>query len=124
MAGIRLRASASDDRETAERPEYIPELDLVALAPDGQLAAFCVGWLAKDANGEISGQIEPLGVHADFRKSGLGKAILLEGLRRLQAKGARHVYVQTDSHRNAAFRLYESAGFRVIQNILMYRKNY
>ena len=109
---------------TLERPEYIPELDGVAVTPTGQLAAFCVCWLAKDAHGKISGQIEPLGVHADFRDSGLGRAILLEGLKRLRAKGAKQVYVQTDSHRNAAFRLYESAGFHVIEHILMYRKNY
>ena len=109
---------------TLERPEYIPELDLVAVGPNGQLAAFCVCWLATDGKGEVSGQIEPLGVDEDFRKSGLGRAILLDGLRRLRAKGAKRIYVQTESHRNAAFRLYESAGFRVIQNILMYRKDY
>ena len=109
---------------TLEHPEYIPELDLVTVAPDGQLAAFCVCWIAKGLNGEISGQIEPLGVHADFQKIGLGGAILLESLKRLNALGARRAYVQTDSHRNAAFRLYEGAGFQIKQTILMYRKDY
>ncbi|HXQ32769.1 MAG TPA: GNAT family N-acetyltransferase [Anaerolineales bacterium] len=97
---------------TLDHPEYIPELDLVAVAPDGQLAAFCICWLAKDLNGEISGQIEPLGVHADFRKIGLGGAILLEGLKRLSVLGARRVYVQTDSHRNAAFRFMSQPVFK------------
>lgn len=109
---------------TLERPEYVAELDLVAVAPNGRLAAFCVCWLAKDSNGEISGQIEPLGVHEDFRKLGLGRAILLEGLKRLFSKGAQHIYVQTDNYRNTAFSLYESAGFQVLQDILMYRKDY
>jgi len=109
---------------TLQRPEYISDIDLVAVAPSGQLAAFCVCWLAKDSKGEASGQIEPLGVHADFRKLGLGRAILLEGLKRLSAKGAQHIYVQTDNYRDAAFKLYESAGFNVIHDILMYRKNY
>ncbi len=109
---------------TLQRPEYIPELDLVVVTPDGRLAAFCIGWLAEDASGEISGQIEPLGVHADFRKLGLGRAILSAALQELHSKGATEIYVQTDNYRNAAFRLYESAGFRVIKNISMYRRDY
>ena len=107
-----------------QRPEYIPDLDLVVVAPDERLAAFCVCWLTKDSDGRIGGQVEPLGVHADFRKLGLGRAILVEGLKRLRAKGAESIYVQTDNYRNAAFRLYEAVGFQVIQDILMYRKDY
>lgn len=109
---------------TLQRPEYIPDLDLVCVAPNGQLAAFCICWLDKSVNGNITGQIEPLGVHADFRKLGLGKAILAEGLKRLSEKGARNIYVQTDNYRNAAFKLYESAGFHVTQDILIHRKDY
>lgn len=111
-------------KRTLQRAEYIPDLDLVAVAPNGQLAAFCICWLAKSPNGEFSGQIEPLGVHAAYRRLGLGQAILSEGLRRLQSKGAGQIYVQTDHYRNAAFKLYESSGFHVIQDILMYRKDY
>ena len=72
----------------------------------------------------IRGQIEPLGVRAEYRRLGLGQAILSEGLKRLQSRGAKQIYVQTDNYRDAAFKLYESAGFRVSKNILMYRKNY
>jgi mycothiol synthase len=111
-------------QRTLERPEYISDIDLVTVAPNGQLAAFCICWLAGDSNGEVRGQIEPLGVHADFRKLGLARAILEEGLKRLSARGAKHIYVQTDSYRDAAFKLYESAGFHVIHDILMYRKDY
>lgn len=109
---------------TLQRREYIPDLDLVIVAPDGRLAAFCICWLAKDTNGEISGQIEPLGVHADFRKLSLGQAILSEGLRRMYSRGARQIFVDTDNYRSAALKLYESTGFQVLQNILMYRKDY
>jgi mycothiol synthase len=109
---------------TLQRPEYISDLDLVAVAPNGQLAAFCICWLAKDKYGTVSGQIEPMGVHANFRKLGLGRGILSEGLQRLSAKGAQRIYVQTDNYRDAAFKLYESTGFHVIHDILMYRKDY
>jgi ribosomal protein S18 acetylase RimI-like enzyme len=111
-------------KRTLQRPEYIPDLDLVAVAPNDQLAAFCICWLAQDIRGNISGQIEPLGVAAAYRRLGLGQAVLSEGLRRLQSKGATHIYVQTDNYRDAAFKLYESSGFHGLQDILMYRKDY
>ena len=109
---------------TLQRPEYVHDLDLVAVAPNGQLAAFCISWLAENPNGDCRGQVEPLGVHPEYRRLGLGQAILSEGLKRLQSRGAKQVYVQTDNYRDAAFKLYESSGFRVLKNILMYRKNY
>jgi hypothetical protein len=50
---------------TLSCPEHRPELDLVVTAPDGRLAAFCVGWFANvGAEQRPWGQIEPLWVHA------------------------------------------------------------
>jgi ribosomal protein S18 acetylase RimI-like enzyme len=109
---------------TLRHPAHIPDLDLVAIASDGRLAAFCVCWLDKNSGGEADGQIEPLGVHVDFRGLGLGRAILAEGLRRLQLYGAGQIYVETDNYRNAALELYESAGFQALQDVLVYRKDY
>jgi len=43
-------------------------MDLVAVAQDDRLAAFCVGWIWQDKSGETSGQIEPMGVHGDYRQ--------------------------------------------------------
>ncbi len=103
--------------------EYVPELDLVAVAPDGSLAGFCVCWLSRHG-AETSGQIEPMGVRADLIGLGLGGALLCEGLRRLHLLGARTVYVETDSYRNPALRLYESASFRVMRDVLVYRKDF
>jgi mycothiol synthase len=99
-------------------------LDLVAVAPDGRLAAFCVCWLNKGSEESPSGQIEPLGVQEDFRKLGLGRAILSEGLRRLVLCGADKVYVETDKYRNDALELYQAVGFRPIRDVLVYRKDY
>ena len=96
---------------------------MVAGAADGGLAAFCIGWLPEDENGK-RGQIEPMGVHPDFRHLGLGRAILSEGLRRLYEQGAQEIFVETDSYRDAAFALYESVGFRVAKDVLVFRKDY
>jgi ribosomal protein S18 acetylase RimI-like enzyme len=109
---------------TLRQADYLPDLDLVAAAEDGRLAGFCVCWLSQSDTQEAQGQIEPMGVHKDFRRRGLGRALLAEGLRRLQRRSARQVYVETDNYRDAAFALYQSMGFRVIQDILIYRKDY
>ncbi|MCU0523164.1 MAG: hypothetical protein MUF84_21070 [Anaerolineae bacterium] len=44
---------------TLHRPEYSPDIDLVAVAPDGRLAAFCICWI-DDSGTTPRGQIEPL----------------------------------------------------------------
>lgn len=109
---------------TLLRPEYVPQVDLVAVSPAGELAGFCIGWF--DPLGWFippwrGGQIEPMGVSETFRKAGLGKALLVECTRRLQQLGAQRVYVETDNFRGPALALYESVGFRTIEEILVYR---
>lgn len=101
---------------TLQQPAYRPTLDLLAVAPDGRPAGFGIFWLAGD-----QGQVEPIGVGADYRGRGLGQALLAEGLRRLHAAGAREVYVETDNYRDAALGLYEAAGFQVVEQVRVYR---
>lgn len=97
--------------------EYRQDLDLVVEAPDGRLAAFCVLWLAGAA-----GQVEPLGTHPDFRKLGLGQALLLAGFRRLRAAGARTVGVEVDAENDPGLGLYQSVGFERQYSVLKYFK--
>jgi len=110
---------ASWRARTLAHPAYRPELDLVAMTPNGRLAGFCVGWI-----NDFGGQIEPMGVHPDFRGQGLGRALLLSEIERLKRLGAARVLVQTDNQRDAAFALYQSAGFRVVEDVWVYRKNW
>ena len=110
-------------RRTLQHPAYIEDIDLVVVALDGRLGAFCVCWIESNKS-EITGQIEPLGCHPDFRGYALGRLALAEGLRRLHAHGCSQVFVETDHWRNTAFQLYESFGFRVCKDVLVYRKDY
>jgi ribosomal protein S18 acetylase RimI-like enzyme len=109
---------------TLRRPEYVPDLDLVAVAPDSRLAGFCICWFGRHSGGAAGGQIEPMGIRPEFTRLGLGRAILSEGLRRLIRHGATRIYVETDNYRDAARSLYESVGFRVIRDVLVLRKDY
>lgn len=104
---------------TLAQPTYKPDLDLVLIAPDGDLCGFCVCWLDG-----AQGQVEPMGIRKDMRGQGLGQALLVEGLRRLTARGAQHVFVETDNYRDAAFGLYESVGFRTSHDVHVFRKDY
>jgi mycothiol synthase len=107
------------------QPAYDGDLDLVIADPDGELAAFCIGWTGPTGwDSQPSGQIEPLGVADRYRGQGLGRAIAHECVRRMYAKGAHDVYVETDLDRNAALALYESVGFQVERSILVFRKTY
>jgi ribosomal protein S18 acetylase RimI-like enzyme len=111
-------------RRIIHQPQYQPELDLVVSAPDGRLAAFCICWIDPNAAEGIIGQIEPLGVHENYRQLGLAKAILCEGLRRLRQLGAAWVYVQTDDFRDAAMQLYQAVGFQIYKKVLVFRKDF
>lgn len=106
-------------RRALQVPDYRPDLDVVVAAPDGRLAAFCIGWLHG-----MNGQIEPLGCHVDFRRYALGRIALAEVLRRLQAAGVEQICVETDNYRDTAMKLYEHMGFQVIRNVWVYRKDF
>jgi mycothiol synthase len=90
---------------------YEPELDLVAVAPDGAFAAYAILW--HDAENR-TGEFEPVGARTAYRGRGLAKAVLLEGLRRLRDQGGSVAIVYTPESNEAARRLYESVGFRVV----------
>ena len=106
---------------TLQHLDYMPELDIVVESSNGNLAAFCICWFDKKS---MTGHVEPLGSHKDFRQYALGRVALSEGLHRLQSLGAKNIFVETDNYRNTAFRLYESFDFQVIHDVLVYRKDY
>ena len=89
---------------------YHPQLDLVAVAPDGVFASYCICWF--DPLNQC-GEFEPVGTRASFRKQGIGKALIREGLRRLWTLGATSAIVLTNYGNDPARHLYESAGFQI-----------
>ena len=92
-------------------PGYDRELDVVTVAPDGQVASFALGWV--DTRLGV-GEFEPVGTHADFRRLGLGRAVLAENMRRMKARGCHTATVMCEGANEGVNRFYESAGFGVI----------
>ncbi|HEX6800066.1 MAG TPA: GNAT family N-acetyltransferase [Ktedonobacterales bacterium] len=106
-------------RRTLEAPGYLPALDLVAVTPTGELAAFCLCWLDPDRQ---RGQIEPTGTHPKYQRHGLGSALLAEAFRRMQACGATTACVESYSFNASALAHYQAVGFHVARQITQYAK--
>jgi ribosomal protein S18 acetylase RimI-like enzyme len=87
---------------------YNPELDIVAVTPDGSFAAFATGRM--DPVSKLA-ELEPVGVHPDHRRKGLGRAVCLECIRRLQMHGAKAIVILGAASTEAATHLYDSLGF-------------
>jgi ribosomal protein S18 acetylase RimI-like enzyme len=87
---------------------YNEELDIVAVAPNGEFAAFCTGRI--DPVSKIA-ELEPVGTHPDHRQKGLARAVILECLKRLEKYRPTAVVILGAAPSEAARKLYESVGF-------------
>ena len=94
LAGRRLMQSA---------PRFRRDLTIVAQAPNGAFVSYCGLWY--EQSNRVA-YVEPVATDPDFRRMGLGTAVVLEGVRRCRALGATVAYVGS----GAAF--YRSMGFR------------
>lgn len=77
-------------RNIQNAPLYRRDLDLVVIAPDGAITAFCTIWFDDVTR---SAYFEPVATVPAHQRRGLGKAVLTEGLRRLQRLGATTAFV-------------------------------
>jgi mycothiol synthase len=101
-------------------PGYDRDLDLVAVAPDGVIAAYVNGWI--DPLNRI-GDFGPVGARPAYRRQGYTRAVLLECLRRMQKCGMERVSVSTGVSNSPAIRLYESVGFKIVNEYHEYLRN-
>ena len=90
-------------------PQYIREMDLVAVTPNDDLVAFCV--CGFDDPDKKIGYTDPIGTHPSYRKIGLGKALISAGLAALKNAGANTVRLGTGSENIAMQKLASDAGF-------------
>jgi mycothiol synthase len=111
--------SDDDYARFMQLPGYRRDLDVVAVAPDGAIAAYVNGWI--DPANRI-GDFGPVGARPDYRRQGLTRAVLFEGLRRMRARGMDRACVSTGESNTPALRLYESVGFRTVNKYLEYVK--
>ena len=82
-------------RELQRAPDYRAELDLFVVAPTGDYVSFCTGWV--DERNHYA-DFEPVGTHVEYRRLGLARAVMAEGLRRMAARGAERSYMEANPH--------------------------
>jgi ribosomal protein S18 acetylase RimI-like enzyme len=111
------RVTESSYAQVRAQWPYRGSLDCVIEAPDGRFAAYALCW--PDDEHRV-GELEPVGVRAEFRRRGLGAAVCTFALRRLHDEGGRQaiVYCATE----AACSLYESLGFRIHASLVSYSR--
>lgn len=94
---------------------YQPELDLIAIAPDGTFAAVCFATMDQVAdarNIQQVGDVGLLGVHPGYRRLGLARALLLTAVQRAAEQGATQMVLETEQEDSPAMELYRSVGFQ------------
>ncbi len=75
-------------------PLYRPDLDLVAIAPSGGVAAFTTIWYDEPTG---CGMFEPVGTAPEHQRKGLARSLMCEGMRRLKQLGATQCMVSGGS---------------------------
>ena len=102
-----------DRRKKLSAPSLRRDLTIVAEAPDGSFASFSGTWMDRE---NALCWIEPVATDPDYRRMGLGTAVVLEGIRRCATEGATVAYVGSEQ----AF--YRSMGFTAWQAQSLWRK--
>ncbi len=106
-------------------PGYDAELDLLAIAPDGQFAAYCMCTISPDENertGRNEGRTDPVATRPDFQRRGLARALLLAGFHKLKQRGIDTAVLGTSSENVAMQRAAQAVGFRIQSTTLWFAK--
>jgi len=94
-------------RAMFDNPKARRDLKIAVVAPNGEFASFC--GMFYEPNG-CFGYVEPVATDPRYRRLGLGKAAVLEGIRRCGALGATVAYVGSDQL------FYQAIGFKKVYN--------
>jgi len=98
---------------------YKKDLDLVVVDPHGNFAAVCT--VRIDPKSRMA-ELEPVGTHPDYRKLGLAKSVVCEGLCRVKKYQPSSMCILGAAASEAANKLYESVGFTEKSEVYLWRK--
>ena len=105
----------ADRRKMQSVPRFRKDLNIVAVAPGGQFAAYAGLWF--DPTNRLA-YVEPVATDPDYRRLGLARAAVQEGIRRCAAEGADSAYVGND------LPVYRSIGFTPIYTTCCWEKTW
>jgi mycothiol synthase len=87
-------------------PLYRRDLDLVAVAPNGDIASFTTIWYDDFT---LTAYCEPVATHPEYLRMGLARACLTEGMHRLKQLGCVLAFVSSEEPK--VHQVYHSIGF-------------
>jgi mycothiol synthase len=106
-------------------PDYAVNRDLVVIAPDGSLVAYCTCWVSteeNEGNDERVGYTDPIATHPNVQRHGIGHALLIAGCRLLAENGIDWACLSTSSQNHAMQGLAETVGFSIERKTLFFEK--
>jgi mycothiol synthase len=107
-------------------PQARPDGIFLAFGLDGDVAGVCWTSIDPERNalrGEQAGHIDSLAVVPEHRRRGLGRALLLAGMRWLQAQGQTSIELEAMGNNELALPLYEQVGFAIVRQASQYRRD-
>jgi mycothiol synthase len=122
------RAAFGTDKMTVElrqaimnSPQYEMDLDLLAVAPDGSLAGFCI--CSIDEENKSVGYTDPIGIHPLHQHKGLAQALVTAGISLLAKRGVKEVKLGTSSENTAMQLLANALKFSCYSEKIWFSKN-
>ncbi len=107
-------------------PHVRPDGIFVAFGPGGDPAGVCwadISPTRHEQRGTPTGYIDALGVVPEHRRHGLGRALLLTGMRWLRDQGETDIELDAWGHNDLALPLYQGVGFGIVQQGKSYRRD-
>jgi len=112
-------ASGAWYRNVQRAPTYRPELDVITISPDGDIASFATCYFDEGAR---SGVFVLVGTATAHQRRGLASAAVTEALRRLRSLGAESALVSSVEPPAHAF--YESVGLTNVRLAQAWRRSW
>ena len=99
------------------RPEGI-----IFIENENSIAGYNWTLLSENTEDKV-GWISMTGIHPDFRRNRLGRAVVLAGMHSLITRGAKSIELEVDSENIPARELYQSLGFKPISSNQWFEKH-
>jgi ribosomal protein S18 acetylase RimI-like enzyme len=106
-------------RTVADSWLYRRDLDRVIVTDDGRVVAFALAWY--DPVTQVA-ELEPVGVHPEWHRKGLGGEVCRAALRAARDLGATRAVIAADRDNPAALALYTSLGLSITTDVLPFTR--
>lgn len=113
--------SRTNYADRMRKPGYDPHNEIVAVHKDGTFMGFTITWYDEMNN---VGYFEPVGVHRDFHRRGVGSALLRAGMIRMRDAGMASATVWHASTEDRAVAFYQSNGFASLNPVTRWQRGH